>query len=230
VASGPLDRPVTVALVEDWDVVVDGVRSWIADDLGGRAVLVSVGTSVEAVLEGPGRRADVLVVDLELGREKDQWVTDRVVADLSDQGHRVVVYSIHYKPMIVEAMMKAGARAFLDKQTERDRFVDTVVAVAHDLPVVTPSMAGGLLQAVHLSRREQEALRYLFQGMSYAAIARAMYISVDTVKQYLERARAKFAAAGRPCPSNTVLLARCMEQGLITPQEVDDYRASKPHT
>jgi two-component system, NarL family, nitrate/nitrite response regulator NarL len=157
-------------------------------------------------------------------------VTDRVVADLSDQGHRVVVYSIHYKPMIVEAMMKAGARAFLDKQTERDRFVDTVVAVAHDLPVVTPSMAGGLLQAVHLSRREQEALRYLFQGMSYAAIARAMYISVDTVKQYLERARAKFAAAGRPCPSNTVLLARCMEQGLITPQEVDDYRASQPHT
>src|SRR5579862_9607189 len=113
-----MDRPITVALVEDWDVVVDGVRGWITDDPGGRAALVSVGTSVDAVLAGPGRAADVLVLDLELGKEKDQWVTDQVVADLSDQGHRVVVYSIHYKPLIVEAMMKAGARAFLDKQTE----------------------------------------------------------------------------------------------------------------
>ena len=223
--SSPVDRPVTVALVEDWDVVVDGVRGWIADDPNGRAVLVSVATSVEAILNGPGRTADVLVLDLELSRDKAEWVTDRVVADLSDQGHRVLVYSIHYKPLIVEAMMKAGACAFLDKKTERDRFVDTIVAIGHDLPVVTPSMAGGLLQAVHLSRREQEALRYLFQGMSYASIGRVMYISVETVKEYIERARAKFAAAGRPCKSNTVLLARCMDLGLITPQEVDNYRA-----
>ena len=225
--SADMDQAVTVALVEDLDIVVDGVRGWIANDPGGRAVLVSVGSSVEAILDGPGRTADVLVLDLELGKE---MLTDQVVAELSEQGHRVVVYSIHYKPLIVEAMMNAGARAFLDKKTERDRFVDTIVGVAHDLPVVTPSMAGGLLQAVHLSRREQEALRYLFQGMSHAAIARTMYISAETVKQYIERARAKFAASGRPCKSNTVLLARCMEQGLITPQEVDDYRSTQPGT
>jgi two-component system, NarL family, nitrate/nitrite response regulator NarL len=225
--SSPLDRPVTVALVEDWDVVADGVRGWIAADPGQRAALVSVATSVEDVLDGPGRTADVLVLDLELG---PNMVTDRVVADLSDEGHRVIVYSMHYKPLIVEAMLKAGACLFLDKKTERDRFVDAVVAVAHDEPFVTPSMAGALLQAVHLSRQEQEVLRYLFQGMSHAAIGHILFIATDTVGDYLDRARAKFAAVGRPCRSNTALLARCIEQGFITPQEVDDYRTIQPGT
>jgi hypothetical protein len=49
-------------------------------------------------------------------------------------------------------------------------------------------------------------------------------VSVTTVKTYIERARAKFAAAGRPCRSNYALLARCVEDGLIRPEEVDDYR------
>jgi hypothetical protein len=49
-------------------------------------------------------------------------------------------------------------------------------------------------------------------------------VSVTTVKTYIERARAKFAAAGRPCRSNYALLARCVEDGLIRPEEVEDYR------
>ena len=51
-------------------------------------------------------------------------VTDRV-AELTDAGFRVVVFSVHVKPLIVQAVMDAGACAFLDKRTERDQFVDT---------------------------------------------------------------------------------------------------------
>jgi hypothetical protein len=53
----------------------------------------------------------------------------------------------------------------------------------------------------------------------------ARTISGHTVKQYIERARAKFAAAGRPCKSNFALLAYCIEEGLIRPEEIDDYRS-----
>ncbi|HUZ35803.1 MAG TPA: response regulator [Streptosporangiaceae bacterium] len=225
----PVDRPVRVALVEDTDVVVEGVRTWIADDPAGRAVIVAVAGSIEAVLDGPGRDADVLVLDLELD---GVMVTERVAA-LSDAGFRVVVFSVHVEPLIVEAVMNAGACAFLDKRTERDHFVDTIVAVAHDEPAVTPSMAGGLLQAVRLSPREREALRYLFQGMDHVSIARRLRkpsgetISAYTAKQYIERARAKFAAAGRPCRSTFALLARCIEEGLIRPEEVEDYRSGQ---
>ncbi len=225
-ASGPLDRTVRIALIEDTDVVVEGVRAWVGADPQGRVEIVATGDSIEAVLAGPGKDADVVVLDLELD---GTMVTDRV-AELSDLGYRVIVFSVHVKPLVVQAVMEAGACAFLDKRTEREQFVDTVVSVAEDWPYVTPSMAGGLLAGVHLSDRERQALQYLFQGMDQASIARRLRkadgqpISMTTVKTYIERARAKFAAAGRPCRSNFTLLARCVEDGLIRPEEIDDYR------
>lgn len=225
-ASSPLDRPVSIALVEDTDVVVEGVRAWLAADPRRRVTIIAAGDSIEAVLAGPGESADVVVLDLELD---GIMITDRV-AELSDLGYRVVAFSVHVKPLVVQAVMNAGACAFLDKRTERAQFVDTIVAVAQDWPYVTPSMAGGLLQGVQLSERERQALQYLFQGMDQASITRRLRkpdgqpVSMTTVKTYIERARAKFAAAGRPCRSQFALLARCVEDGLIRPEEVEDYR------
>jgi two-component system, NarL family, nitrate/nitrite response regulator NarL len=227
--SSPLDRAVRIAFVEDTDVVIEGVRGWITADPHRRVEIVATGDSIEAVLAGPGKSADVVVLDLELD---GIMVTDRVT-DLSDLGHRVVVFSVHVKPLVVEAVMQAGACAFLDKRAERDHFIDTLVAVAQDWPYVTPSMAGGLLQGVRLSDRERQALQYLFQGMDHASIARRLRksdgqpVSATTVKTYIERARAKFAATGRPCKSSYALLARCVEDGLIRPEEVDDYRPGR---
>jgi two-component system, NarL family, nitrate/nitrite response regulator NarL len=235
VGSSELDRPVSITLVEDQDVVVEGVRSWVAADPEHRVVIVAVGGSIDAALEGPGRDADVVVLDLELGtRETGSEMVTHRVAELAAAGFRVVVFSVHVEPLIVQAVMKAGACAFLDKRTERDQFVDTIVAVAHDQPFVTPSMAGGMLHGVQLSKREQEALRHLFQGMSHASIARRLTkvdgepISAVTVKDYIGRARAKFAAVGVPCRSNYALLARCIELGLIRPKEIEDYHPGPP--
>jgi DNA-binding NarL/FixJ family response regulator len=228
VGSVPLDGVVRVAVIEDTDVVVEGVRSWIANDPRQRAVIVAVANTIAEALSGPGRDADVLVLDLQLG---ETMVSSRV-AELTDAGYRVVVYSVHVAPLVVRDVLAAGASAFLDKRTEKDQFVDMIVDVAHDRPHVTQSMAGGMLDAVDLSPREREALLLLFQGMTYASIARRMMkadnapISRETAKQYVERARAKLAAKGRPCRSNFALLARCIELGLIRAEEVEDYRST----
>jgi two-component system, NarL family, nitrate/nitrite response regulator NarL len=223
--SSPLDQLVRIALIEDTDVVVEGVRAWVAADPQGLVAVAGASNSVDTFLASPSKSVDVVVLDLELD---GVMATDRI-AELSDLGYRVVVFSVHVRPMVVQAVMNAGACAFLDKRTEREHFVATILAVAADMPYVTPSMAGGMLQAVRLSDRERQALQYLFQGMDQASIARRLKkpdgqpVSVTTVKTYIERARAKFAALGRPCKSNFALLARCVEDGLIRPEEIDDY-------
>jgi two-component system nitrate/nitrite response regulator NarL len=233
--TGQLGRPVTIALVEDQSVVIDGVRAWVASDPQQRATIVAVGKTIEEALDGPGKDADVIVLDLELGeRGPGQQMATHRVAGLCASGYRVVVFSVHVEPLIIQTVMQAGASAFLDKHAERGQFVDTVAAVAHDEPFVTPSMAGGLLHSVQLSKREQEVLQYRFQGMKLASIARRLPkvdgepISATTVKDYINRARAKFAAAGAPCKSNYTLLARCIELGLIRPEEIEDYRLAQP--
>ena len=59
-----------------------------------------------------------------------------------------------------------------------------------------------------LSEQEQQALLLWFQGMSKASVGRRMSISENTVRQYINRARAKYAATGRAAPSKDALLAR----------------------
>lgn len=236
--AGSAKRPVTIAVVDDQDLALDGVRSWIAADPAGRAEIIASGRSARAVLAGPGREADVLVLDPDLCRD---WRLTQLneaismIARLCDNGFGVVVFSVRAEPFIVQAVLDAGARAFIDKYADRGRFVDTVVAVGHDQPIVTLSSAGDLLHEpwteVRLAGREREALRYLFQGMDYQSIACRMFkdgggtVTKATVREYIDRARAKFAAAGRPGRSNLALLARCIELGLITTADVQDYHS-----
>jgi two-component system, NarL family, nitrate/nitrite response regulator NarL len=50
-----------------------------------------------------------------------------------------------------------------------------------------------------------------------------MSISENTVRQNISRARAKYVAAGRTAPSKDALLARAIEDQIITPAEVTVY-------
>jgi DNA-binding NarL/FixJ family response regulator len=214
-----LARPVTVAIVEDHEVVIDGVRSWIDRDPARRVRVVAAGDSVEAVLAAADGPVDVILLDLELHKV---MMTDQA-ARLSDAGYRVVIFSAHTGPAVVTAALDAGACAYLTKDETREHCVETIVSVATDRPYVTRSLAGAMLADPQLSGREREALLLWFQGMDMASVARRMDITEHTVKQYIDRARVKYARVGRPVPSRFALLARAIEDGLIRPEEVGDY-------
>jgi len=72
---------------------------------------------------------------------------------------------------------------------------------------------------------ERQALLLWFQGMSKASVGRRMSISENTVRQYISRARAKYAATGRTAPSKDALLARAIEDGVIKPGEIMPYQS-----
>ena len=100
-----------------------------------------------------------------------------------------------------------------------------------------PPLAAGTMAADErperpaLSEQERTALLLWFQSMSKAAVAARMGIAESTVRQYIQRARIKYANTGRPAPTRTQLLARAIQDGLIRADEVTQYssRASDPH-
>lgn len=63
--------------------------------------------------------------------------------------------------------------------------------------------------------REQEVLRAWFLCESKEAAARELFVSVNTVKKHIERVRAKYAAVGRPAPTQALLLIRAIQDGWI---------------
>jgi DNA-binding NarL/FixJ family response regulator len=222
---------VTVALVDDHPVVHEGVHAWLGHGPSSPIELVAVGDSVDLVLTGAGRDADVLLLDLNLhGR---MAIDD--VARLTALGKRVVVYSEHADEATVLAVMDRGAFAFLAKREAREHCVATILAAAADRAYVPPHAAGTMAADDRpdrpvLSEQERTALLLWFQSMSKSAVAARMGIAESTVRQYIQRARIKYANAGRPAPTRTQLLARAIQDGLINAEEVTGYvsRATEP--
>jgi two-component system nitrate/nitrite response regulator NarL len=216
--------PVTAAIVEDHPVVIEGITSWIRSDPLGRVQVTTVTRSL-AGLTGPV--ADVLILDLELGGE---LVTGEI-AGLVAAGNRVVAFSAHSEPALVMAVLDGGAHAYVAKDEGRDHLVEAVLAAADDRPCVTRSQAKAILADARparpaLSAQERQALLLWFQGMSKASVGRRMAITENTVRQYIDRARMKYAAVGRPALSKDALLARAIEDGIITPAEVAVYTSA----
>jgi len=224
VDRGTMATPVTVALVDDHPVVHEGLYAWLGQQPDCPVELVATGDSVDVALTGPGRDADVVLLDLSL---HGRMVIDEV-GQLTALGRRVVVYSEHTDAATVLAVMDRGAFAFLAKKEAREHCLATILAAATDRPYVPPQAAGTMAaddrpDGPALSEQERTALLLWFQSMSKSAVATRMGISESTVRQYIQRARIKYANAGRPAPTRTQLLARAIQDGLIHPDEVTEY-------
>ncbi len=224
--GGPVDRQVTVAVVDDHPVVLEGVDSWVRRDSLRRVRIVAAGAMVDEVLDPAMPAADVVVLDLEL--ERGFAIDD--VTRLANAGRRVIVFSQHTDNNLVLRAMDAGAVAYLTKKEGARHLVEAVVTAAANKPYVTPSQAG-VMAADHrrnapaLTDRERDALRLWFQGMSKASVGRRMDISEHTVKDHINRAWAKYAATGRQVPTKEAFLARAVEDGLIRLDEIKGYQS-----
>ena len=221
-----MEHPVTVAIIEDHPVVAEGVASWVRSDPGQRVRLVQTAHDLTGLGGVPGPPADVIILDLELSGE----LVTAQIPGLVAAGYRVVAFSGHTDPAIVMETLDNGAHAYVSKEEGSDHLVEAVLAAAADRPYVTRSQARAMLADQRparpaLSEQERQALLLWFQGMSKASVGRRMSISENTVRQYISRARAKYAATGRPAPSKDALLTRAIEDGVIKPGEIMPYRS-----
>ncbi len=71
-----------------------------------------------------------------------------------------------------------------------------------------------------LSAREIEVLRAWLVCDSKDVAARSLFISPATVNTHVARIRDKYDAVGRPAASKSTLLARALQDGLITVEEL----------
>jgi ATP/maltotriose-dependent transcriptional regulator MalT len=82
-------------------------------------------------------------------------------------------------------------------------------------------MAGAMCQddrdgRPRLGDRETEVLVAWFQTESKVLVGRQLHIEATTVRTHLQRVRAKYAAAGRPAPTKAALVARAVQDGIIS--------------
>ncbi|MFJ1791072.1 response regulator [Kitasatospora griseola] len=211
------DRPcdaIRVAAVDDDRMLLDGLCSWL-EKVPGLRLLASAPT-VGDLLAGPGREADVVLLDLLL---RDGSAPESNVARLCAAGPRVLVISTHAAPADVVDTIAAGAAGYLTKDHALDRLVDVIGEVAAGRAVHSPEMAFALAhddrpERPRLAPRELQVLLDYASGLTLKATARRAGISPQTAKWYLDQVKEKYQRVGRPTFTKLDLAARVREDRL----------------
>ena len=191
-------RPVRVALMNDYEVVVAGLLAMLAP-YADRVRVVELDSLLPVHSE-----VDVLLYDA-FGRER---VTGPVEQAILDTDAKVVIYTWHLEAELVDEALRKGAVGCLSKTIEALDLVGALEKV-HAGSVVVSDIAADEANAaeIHqgswpgrghgLSAREAEVLALIAQGLSNQEIADRAYLSINSVKTYIRSAYRKIGVERR---------------------------------
>ena len=213
-----MSEVIDVAVVDDHPIIRDGAASWVTADENDIRVIATAAT-IGALVAGPGRGADVVLLDLELG---DGTAAEDNVAAIRAAGPAVLVLSASDRPLAVRTAIRAGARGYVLKNEQADQVRAAIREVAAGGEWISPRLAfifatDDAADVPALSHQERRALQLYATGMPLKSVARKMGISPETAKQYLTRVREKYVSAGRAAPTKLELYHRAVEDGLLPP-------------
>lgn len=215
---------VAIAVVDDHDVIHTGITTWCAEARPPITITGNYYTAEAFLAEHPCATTDIDVVllDLELhSRQPDFDALERITT----AGHRVIVYSHIEHPEVILSSLDLGAITYIVKSEGKNHLLEAVRAGPSDQPYIGPRMAAAMCNDTttgrpHLAEREKEVLIAWFQTENKELVAQRLHIEPTTVRTHLQRVRAKYAAVGRPAPTKATLVARAVQDGIISIEDV----------
>ncbi|MBJ7382981.1 MAG: response regulator transcription factor [Mycolicibacterium sp.] len=193
----PPNSPITVALVDDYDVVLMGVANMF-DRYRDRVVVAEIDANMSL-----DDSVDIVLYDSFAQPEADHDEIAALVAN--PRARRVVVYTWNFHPDLIASAQDKGAHGYLSKTLPARELVTALEAVhagekiISDVPPRARSAVGldwpG--RGEGLSDRESEILALITQGKSNAEVAKLTYLSPNTIKSYIRTIYRKIDASSR---------------------------------
>jgi DNA-binding NarL/FixJ family response regulator len=180
---------IRLGVIDNDKLVPAGVRALLvpADHI---ELVHAVGSVDEQLASGPD--LDVVLLDLQLGDGTDP--ADNVTR-LRASGVQVLVFSVLGDRRHVRSTLRAGACGYLVKDDDGDKLAEAITLVHSGERVLTLELMT-LINASppDLSPQEMQVLYLYGTGSTLAATARRLGLAIPTVRSYLDRIRAKWAA------------------------------------
>jgi len=201
---------IRILIADDHSVVREGLVSLVKR----KSDMVVVGEASngrEAVQLWKEHRPDVTLLDLRMP-ELDGVGAIKEIRELDENAHIVVLTTYDGDEDIYRAI-KAGAKAYLLKDTARDALVETVRRVHAGETYLPPQLAAKLAERVSgeaLSPREIDVLQRMAVGKSNKEIGAELFISEGTVKTHIKSIFSKLDVVSR-----TEAVATATRRGLI---------------
>jgi len=202
-----MDGEITILLVDDHQVVRQGVRAFL-DTQSDFSVVAEAESGEQALRLADEHVPDVILMDLVLPGKIDGVEATRQVKRQSPRTQVVVLTSYHEDEFIFPAI-RAGALSYVLKDIGPAELAEVIRKAAQGEAVLNSRVAARLIQEVQgrrdlstnpfteLSDREMEVLRLIAAGSSNAEIAEKLVISEKTVKGHVSNILSKLHLVDR---------------------------------
>lgn len=195
-----MTEPITVLIVDDHELVREGVRSFLnsQQDIN---VVAEAKTGEEAVTLAAEHIPDVVLMDLIMPKMGGVEAT-RQVKQVSPRSHVVILTSYHDDEHIFPAL-RAGARSYVLKNVRPAELADAVRRAARGEAVLHPTVVARVIEDLHapaehgadpftdLTEREVQILKLIAEGENNVDIAGALNITERTVKGHVSNILSK---------------------------------------
>lgn len=217
---------IRVLICDDQWIVCEGLEAILSADSEIEVVAVAH-DGAEALELIPSTAPDVVLLDLKMPGMDGIQATREICRRFPTI--KVLVLTTYGADEWVFEAIRAGAAGYLLKGTPRGSLIEAVKGTAAGRTHVDPSVAGKLFDRVveseapseasrivdALSERELDVLRLLARGYSNPDIARQLYLSEGTVRNYVSSILAKLEV-----PDRTRAAVLALRYGLVKLSEL----------
>jgi len=188
----------SVLIIDDHPIVLQGCRRVLQDN--GIAPIHEARDAESGYQLARRHRPDVIIVDLAMQGSGLGGLSLIQSIRTHDPRARILVFSMHSDPIIVNRALQTGATGYLLKDTSSEELVRAVESVAAGWPYLGSDLAMRVALAgagvsrnplADLTPRELQTLGLLAQGKSYGRIATELNVSYKTVVNVCYQLRQK---------------------------------------
>lgn len=199
-----MPEPITVFLMDDHEVVRQGVRA-LLESTGEITVVGEASNATDALARIPATRPDVAVLDVRVPDGNGIEVCREVRNEGTTQC--LILTSYSDDEALFEAIM-AGAAGYVLKQVRGSELISAVKRVAAGESLLDPAITGRVLQRLRepepiddrlstLTPQERRILHLIADGMTNRQIAGEMFLAEKTIKNYVSNMLSKLGMQRR---------------------------------
>jgi len=198
---------IRILLCDDQEIVCEGLQAI----LGTAPDIEVIGTAhdgAQAINLAGQLQPDVVLMDLKMPVMNGVQATRQIREQYPNV--QVLVLTTYDADEWVFDAIRSGAAGYLLKDTPREKLIEAIQDTAAGKTPVDPNVAGKLFDQItrggappdtaiaqDLSEREREVLGLLAHGMTNAQIAKRLYLSEGTVRNYVSAILEKLEVADR---------------------------------
>jgi DNA-binding NarL/FixJ family response regulator len=190
-------KKIRILTVDDHPILRQGIAALIADE-SDMTMVAEAANGREAIQQFRTHRPDVTLMDLQMPEMNGLDAMIAIRGEFPDA--RIIVLTTYTGDVQATRALKAGARAYLLKNSLHKELLDTIRAVHAGRKTLSPEVSFQLAEHSAeelLSAAEVRVLRLIAEGNSNKDIAALLSITEDAVKGQVRNILSKLGANDR---------------------------------